>query len=114
MESKRSNTSTRCKRIFVDVISRSMYALLWRGFPQPEHVMGRRADKDTWIIISSDGLYANTERGGGGGFENEGVAAVLAKEGAKSPDEVAKLLALQAQKKGSTDDVTVIALKLGS
>lgn len=84
------------------------------SIPEPDHVVLLGADKDTWIIISSDGLYANTERGGGGGFENEGVGAVLAKEGGKAPDEVAKLLALQAQKMGSTDDVTVIALKLGS
>jgi protein phosphatase 1L len=70
------------------------------------------ADQDSWIIIASDGLFANTERGGGGGFENDDVAAMCANAKGNNPEELAKALALQAQQKGSTDDVTVIAIRL--
>ena len=33
--------------------------------------------EDTWIMMSSDGLFANDQRGGGGGFENQEIADFL-------------------------------------
>eukprot|EP00884_Botryococcus_braunii_P018207 jgi/Botrbrau1/506/Bobra.110_2s0136.1 len=99
---------------FEGVAAGSSYSSGFGVIAEPDITITDLKDEDSWIIISSDGLYANTERGGGGGFENDGVGAVLAKEGGKGPKEVAQTLALQAQKLGSTDDVTVIAIRLGA
>jgi protein phosphatase 1K len=72
------------------------------------------ADKDSWIVLASDGLFAEEARGGGGGLDNDTVAELCkAAGGSSSCDTLAKLLAESAQKVGSTDDVTVVCLKLG-
>jgi hypothetical protein len=31
----------------------------------------RYGEVDSWVMMSSDGLFANDDRGGGGGFENQ-------------------------------------------
>ncbi|GAX74134.1 hypothetical protein CEUSTIGMA_g1583.t1 [Chlamydomonas eustigma] len=69
---------------------------------------------DQYIVLSSDGLYSEEERGGGGGLDNQEVANMLWAAG-ENPDlnAVASALAQAAVEKGSTDDVTVVVLKLG-
>eukprot|EP00963_Diacronema_lutheri_P000705 scaffold44_cov339-Pavlova_lutheri.AAC.41 len=69
-------------------------------------------DEEAYLVLSSDGLFANRERGGGGGFENEEVGAFLAKSKSRGLDEIAGYLTTQAQERGSTDDVTVVVAKL--
>lgn len=70
---------------------------------------------DRWVVISSDGLYAEEARGGGGGLENDQVAAIL-KATAPGSDlnVVAQAMATAAVKVGSTDDVTVVILQIGA
>ncbi len=63
--------------------------------------------------LASDGLFANVERGGGGGLENQEVVDMCNKSGA-SPEQLAKKLVLAAQEDGSTDDVTVVVFSLAS
>lgn len=70
------------------------------------------AADDEWLILASDGLFANVERGGGGGLENQEVVDMCIKSGA-SPEQLAKKLAFAAQEAGSTDDVTVVVVQLG-
>jgi protein phosphatase 1K len=65
---------------------------------------------DTHIIVASDGLNRNEERGGGGGIENGLAGAVAA--ACVSAAEAAAALADAAQEAGSTDDVTVVVLTL--
>lgn len=65
-----------------------------------------------FVVISSDGLFANLERGGGGGFENDEVGMYVTKQRGKSLEVIAAELATQAQQKGSTDDVTVVVARL--
>ena len=70
---------------------------------------------DKWIVISSDGLYNEETRGGGGGLDNQQVADVLMAAGADADcSKVAEALALAAVEMGSTDDITVVLLKLGT
>ncbi len=70
-------------------------------------------DKDSWLIVCSDGLFANEERGGGSGLENEELAGMLSKVGKDANlDEAAFRLAEAAVERGSTDDVTVTLLRL--
>lgn len=70
------------------------------------------AADDEWLILASDGLFANVERGGGGGLDNQQVVDLCNKSGA-SPEQLAKKLAFAAQEAGSTDDVTVVVVQLG-
>ena len=72
------------------------------------------SDKDRWIVVSSDGLYSNEERGGGGGLPNEEVMRICDKLSDKSCNEIAAVLAEEAATAGSTDDVTVLVLRLSS
>ncbi|KAI3424897.1 hypothetical protein D9Q98_008281 [Chlorella vulgaris] len=67
---------------------------------------------DTWLIVCSDGLLENEERGGGGGLSNEDVVSICNKLASKSCDDIAAELSAQAVAKGSTDDVTTLVLKL--
>jgi protein phosphatase 1L len=64
------------------------------------------------VIVCSDGLFANEERGGGGGLTNQQIVDVCNASKAKEPDQVAEQLCLAAQAAGSTDDVTVVIMKL--
>ena len=66
-------------------------------------------------MISSDGLYNEETRGGGGGLDNTQVADILKAAGPNADcNKVAETLALAAMEMGSTDDVTVVLLKLGT
>ncbi|KAG2498572.1 hypothetical protein HYH03_003323 [Edaphochlamys debaryana] len=71
--------------------------------------------QDAWLVVSSDGLYAEEERGGGGGLDNKGMVEMLGKvpPGADL-NKVAQSLASAAVKLGSTDDVTVVVMRLGT
>lgn len=66
--------------------------------------------KKGWLIVSSDGLNTNEERGGGGGLDNNEVSKRCAD--AKDPDALAKLLIKDAVAAGSTDDVSVVCVRL--
>lgn len=81
---------------------------------EPHTVITELTKDDQYVIISSDGLYANDERGGGGGLSNEEVVAMAVKMGGgrASCDEIAAALADAAVEGGSTDDVTVIVIRL--
>ena len=65
---------------------------------------------DLLVILASDGLFANAERGGGGGLSNQEVVDLAAR--VAGPEEAAAKLAQAAQNAGSTDDVTVVVLRL--
>lgn len=65
------------------------------------------------LVMASDGLYANAERGGGGGLTNERVAELVSAAPATEPlDTLAQRLAAEAVEQGSTDDVTVLLVRL--
>jgi len=67
---------------------------------------------DNWVVLSSDGLFSNEERGGGGGLTNDEVIKMADKLSNKSCGEIAQSLAQSAASSGSTDDVTVVVLRL--
>lgn len=70
-------------------------------------------DEAGWICLASDGLFANDERGGGGGLENEEIGKFVEQNASKmSPDDMAQELAKAAQKAGSTDDISIVLLKI--
>lgn len=66
----------------------------------------------SWVVVSSDGLFANEERGGGGGLSNEQVISTCERMSSRSCSEIAQTLAEAAVEAGSTDDVTVMVLRL--
>eukprot|EP00798_Chlamydomonas_sp_ICE-L_P023587 gene23587-9115_t len=69
--------------------------------------------EDTHLVISSDGLFSEELRGGGGGLDNDTVAKMCC-DGDLSCTELSAKLADGAVANGSTDDVTVIVMKLGT
>eukprot|EP01025_Chloroclados_australasicus_P033053 TRINITY_DN3358_c0_g3_i2.p2 TRINITY_DN3358_c0_g3~~TRINITY_DN3358_c0_g3_i2.p2 ORF type:complete len:221 (+),score=25.06 TRINITY_DN3358_c0_g3_i2:80-742(+) len=79
---------------------------------EPYTMLRTLSQEDQWLVISSDGLYDNVERGGGGGLSNEEVKSICNNAGSKQCEEIAKELCTKAQKTGSTDDVTVVVVKL--
>jgi len=80
---------------------------------EPDVFIETLTDKDEYLLLCSDGLNTNEERGGGGGLENDEVIELIKKAG-PNPDLAAlsKDLCLKAQTAGSTDDVTVTLIKL--
>jgi serine/threonine protein phosphatase PrpC len=70
------------------------------------------ADADTHIVIASDGLFAEEARGGGGGLDNATVAELCGASSGTSCKALAETMSTAAQKVGSTDDVTVVVLRL--
>ena len=73
------------------------------------------AGGDSWVVVASDGLFENEVRGGGGGLGNQAaVDMCLAAGDSKSAEELAADLAAAAVKAGSTDDITVVVLKLNT
>ena len=62
--------------------------------------------------MCSDGLFANEERGGGGGLTNQQIVDVCNGAAESSVQEVADELCKASQAAGSTDDVTVVLLRL--
>eukprot|EP00210_Caulerpa_lentillifera_P001219 g1175.t1 len=67
---------------------------------------------DSWLLIHSDGLNNTETRGGGGGLSNEQIAKLCEDPENDSADKLAKSLANAAQEAGSTDDVTVVCIRL--
>lgn len=83
----------------------------------PAAASGAKGSRPPVLVLSSDGLYANEERGGGGGLTNERVAELVATLPA-SPDAaalgaLAQRMATEAVEQGTTDDVTVMLVRLG-
>ena len=71
------------------------------------------AGKGSWLLLASDGLFANEERGGGGGLSNEEIASFVTKNAGKSSvEDIVDSLIDDAQRAGSTDDITVILMQL--
>ena len=80
---------------------------------EPDCYIEQITPADSWVLLSSDGLFENPERGGGGGWTNQELADyLLAAPADKDPETLAKELIEQAVAKGSTDDVTVQLLRL--
>jgi len=80
---------------------------------EPDCYIEQITPADSWVLLSSDGLFENPERGGGGGWTNQEIADyLLAAPADKDPETLAKELIQQAVAKGSTDDVTVQLLRL--
>lgn len=80
---------------------------------EPDCYIEQITPADSWVLLSSDGLFENPERGGGGGWTNQELADyLLAAPADKDPETLAKELIQQAVAKGSTDDVTVQLLRL--
>jgi len=80
---------------------------------EPDCYIEQITPADPWVLLSSDGLFENPERGGGGGWTNQELADyLLAAPADKDPETLAKELIEQAVAKGSTDDVTVQLLRL--
>lgn len=63
--------------------------------------------EDQWLILGTDGLWDHVPN-------QEAVDVCLAEGSAKSPDQLAQQLLSLAVSRGSTDDVTVIVLRLPS
>ena len=64
-------------------------------------------------MLASDGLFANEVRGGGGGLENQQVADFVLKHGSQwSPERLANELVDAAVDEKSTDDITVVVIRL--
>jgi protein phosphatase 1K len=69
--------------------------------------------QDTYLVLSSDGLYGNEARGGGGGLDLAAVGAACAAAGPGADlRALAAQLAKDAVAAGSTDDVTVTVVRL--
>ena len=66
-----------------------------------------------WLMNARAGLRLQV-RGGGGGLDNETVAELCNSAGNASCEALAQTLALTAQEVGSTDDVTVVVMRLGA
>jgi protein phosphatase 1L len=64
------------------------------------------------VVVCSDGLFSNEERGGGGGLTNQQIIDVCNGASGASPDAIAQELCKAAQASGSTDDVSVVVLRL--
>ena len=80
---------------------------------EPDCYIEQITAADSWVMLSSDGLFENPERGGGGGWTNQEIADFLTSQPADAePETLAKELIAQAVAKGSTDDVTVQLLRL--
>ena len=74
-----------------------------------------RPGEDAFLVLSSDGLYANEDRGGGGGLELEDVAAMCSADAPATAAACAALaskMAKEAVSRGTTDDVTVTVVRL--
>lgn len=72
------------------------------------------AAADRWLVVASDGLFAEEERGGGGGLDNATLAELLGSCTTRDCDEIAQTLIQTAVAMGSTDDVTVVVMRLGA
>jgi protein phosphatase 1K len=83
--------------------------------PEPFTTLRRLTPDDAFVVLASDGLFAEEARGGGGGLTDAMVAELCAAAGERTPcDVIAKTLADAAVAIGSTDDVSVVVLRLGT
>ncbi|KAF6257407.1 phosphatase 2C-like domain-containing protein [Scenedesmus sp. NREL 46B-D3] len=81
----------------------------------PYTTLTRLTPQDSYLVLASDGLFAEEARGGGGGLDNDGVAELCRAAGANADcSKLAETLARTAVKVGSTDDVTVVVMRLGA
>jgi protein phosphatase 1K len=88
------------------------YASGFGVIAEPYTTLTDLTSDDSWLIVCSDGLLANEERGGGGGLDNADVVDTCKRMSSQPCDAIAAELAKAAVAKGSTDDVTVLVLKL--
>ncbi|KAI7841657.1 hypothetical protein COHA_004677 [Chlorella ohadii] len=88
------------------------YASGFGVIAEPYTTLTDLTSEDSWLIVCSDGLLANEERGGGGGLDNPDVVDTCKRMSSQPCDAIAAELAKAAVAKGSTDDVTVLVLKL--
>lgn len=79
---------------------------------EPSQQIVDLGDKDSWVIVCSDGLFSNEARGGGGGLTNQQIVDVCDASSTKDPEQIAEQLCLAAQAAGSTDDVSVVIMKI--
>lgn len=79
---------------------------------EPDVTVTELSADDEWLIVSSDGLLVNVERGGGGGLTNEQAIAIV--QACGGAEEASRALVDAAVEAGSTDDVTVVVFKLGA
>lgn len=80
---------------------------------EPYTTLTPLTENDKWLVLATDGLFAEEERGGGGGLDNETVQSMLAAAGNTPLDNLAQAMAEKAVKVGSTDDVTLVVMRLG-
>ena len=79
---------------------------------EPDCYIEALTEKDTWVMMSSDGLFANGARRRRR-IENQEIADfLLAAPADATPESLAKELCSMAVAKGSTDDITVTLMKL--
>jgi len=82
---------------------------------EPHAVTTTLTAEDSWLVVASDGLYAEEERGGGGGLDNQQLVDILKSAGNDAAcATIADALAQAAVQMGSTDDVTLIVMRLGT
>jgi protein phosphatase 1L len=82
--------------------------------PEPYCTLRRLTPEDCFVVLASDGLFAEEARGGGGGLTDAAVAELCGAAGERtSCDSIAKALAEAAAVVGSTDDISVVVLRLG-
>lgn len=66
-----------------------------------------------YVIVASDGLFNEVERGGGGGLTPELVGRMMTKEAnGMNAQQLAEKLCEKAKDEGSIDDISVVVLKL--
>jgi protein phosphatase 1L len=83
--------------------------------PEPFTTLRRLTSEDAFVVLASDGLFAEEQRGGGGGLTDAMVAELCAAAGERtSCDAIAKTLVEAAAAIGSTDDISVVVLRLGA
>jgi protein phosphatase 1K len=82
----------------------------------PHTALTPLALSDSFLVLASDGLFAEEARGGGGGLDEAGVAELCRAAAAQGTGcgALAQALAEAAVRVGSTDDVTVVVLRLGA
>jgi protein phosphatase 1K len=83
--------------------------------PEPYTTLRRLTPEDAFVVLASDGLFAEEARGGGGGLTDAAVAELCGAAGERTPCvSIAKALAEAAAAVGSTDDISVVVLRLGT
>ena len=80
---------------------------------EPDCAVEQLTDADAFVLVATDGLFENEERGGGGGWTNEQIAEFLVEKGeGMDMNTLCKALVEGAVQNGSTDDITVQVVRL--